>query len=63
MMCLINWLKDDVGELFTMKKFNYNKKSINSSSESSLSEETTITVVEGSEESDSDYALPEKKTK
>jgi hypothetical protein len=44
-----------------MKQFNYNKKSINSSSESSLSEETTITVVEGSEESDSDYALPEKK--
>ena len=46
----MDWLVDDVDELFAMECCDCSKKSINSSSESSTSEET-----------DSDYALPKKK--
>ena len=47
----MDWLKDDVDKLFAIEHCNCGKESINSSSESSLSEET-ITIVEESEESD-----------
>jgi hypothetical protein len=50
-----DYLKDDVDELLAMGHCNCSKESIDSSSESSSSEET-ITIVEESEESDSDYA-------
>ncbi|CAI2194372.1 15017_t:CDS:1, partial [Funneliformis geosporum] len=56
----------NVDELFAMEHCNYNKESINNLSESSSSEDT-ITIVKGSEKSDSDYAsckasiVPEKK--
>ena len=51
----MDWLVDDVDELFAMKVRNCNcsKKSINSSSETSASR--------SSEEFNSDYALPKKK--
>jgi hypothetical protein len=45
----LNWLTDDVGELFDMRHCNCSKKTINSSSEASLSE------TDSSEESDTDY--------
>ena len=45
----LNWLTDDVGELFDMKHCNCSKKTINSSSEASLSETDSF------EESDTDY--------
>ncbi len=34
----MNWLKNNVNELFAMKDYNYSKESINNSFESSLSE-------------------------
>ena len=46
----LNWLTDDVGELFDMRHCNCSKKTINSSSETSSSE------TDLSEESDTDYA-------
>jgi len=46
----VKWLDDNVDELFTMEHCNCSKKSINTSSESSSSEEF-----------DSDHAPPEKK--
>src|SRR5437762_2430811 len=46
----MDWLKYDIGELFDMEHCYCNKKSINSSSETS-----------SSEKSDSDYVLPKKK--
>ncbi|CAG8549778.1 16026_t:CDS:2 [Cetraspora pellucida] len=56
----VDCLKDNVDELLAMRRYNHSKKSINSSSESSSSEsssyEETITIVERSEEHDSDYA-------
>ncbi|CAI2188273.1 17621_t:CDS:2, partial [Funneliformis geosporum] len=46
----LNWLTDDIGELFDMRHCNCNKKTINSSSETSSSK------TDSSEESDTDYA-------
>src|SRR6185437_14493611 len=46
----VKWLDDNVDELFTIEYCNCSKESINTSSESSSSEEF-----------DSDHALPEKK--
>ena len=46
----LNWLTNDVGELFDMRHCNCSKKNINSSSETSSSE------TDSSEESDTDYA-------
>jgi hypothetical protein len=46
----LNWLTEDVGELFDMRHCNCSKKNINSSSETSSSE------TDSSEESDTDYA-------
>jgi hypothetical protein len=46
----LNWLTDDVGELFDMRHCNCSKKTINSSSETSSSE------TDSSEEPDTDYA-------
>jgi hypothetical protein len=46
----LNWLTNDVGELFDMRHCNCRKKNINSSSETSSSE------TDSSEESDTDYA-------
>ena len=46
----VKWLDDNVDELFTMEHCNCSKESINTSSESSSSEEFN-----------SDHALPEKK--
>jgi len=52
----VKWLDGDVDELFVIEHCNCSKESINSSSESSSSEET-ITIVKGCEKSDSDYTL------
>ncbi|RGB39843.1 hypothetical protein C1646_753968 [Rhizophagus diaphanus] len=59
----VKWLDDNVDKLFIMKYCNCSKESINTSSESSSSEEfeETITVLEEFEEFDSDHALPKKK--
>ena len=46
----LNWLTDDIGELFDMRHCNCSKKTINGSSETSSSE------TDSSEESDTDYA-------
>ena len=46
----LNWLRDDVGELFDMRHCTCSKKTINSSSETSSSK------TDSSEESDTDYA-------
>jgi predicted nuclease with TOPRIM domain len=48
----VDWLQDDVDELLAMGHCNCSKESVNSSSESG---EETITIMEESEESDSDY--------
>jgi hypothetical protein len=53
----VDCLNDDVDELLAMGHCNCSKKTINSSSDSSSSEETI--TMEGFEESDSDYAPPD----